>query len=230
MADGARMAGLRLTLAPGWKTYWRVPGEGGIAPVFDWSGSDGLARAEPLWPVPERFEQAGMESFGYQGEVVLPVRVTPAAEDRPARLSLDLALGVCREICLPVRLTLAEAADSPEGVPAIRAALARLPRGADVAGLAAARCAVRPIADGLALTLRLPAPEGPVHAAVVEPGRADVWASPVKIAAGEGRLTLTSDLVPPGGAPYEADLSALRLTVFAGAGAITWAGCAAADG
>ena len=28
-ADGAHLAGLRLTLDPGWKTYWRAPGDAG---------------------------------------------------------------------------------------------------------------------------------------------------------------------------------------------------------
>jgi len=117
-------------------------------------------------------------------------------------------------------------------VPAIRAALARLPRRAGAAGLPAAECGVRPIGDGLALSvaLVLPAPAGPAPAAVIEPAREDVWASPASLAAEGRRLTLSSDLVPPEGAPYDADLSALRVTVFTHTGAITWPGCAPAAG
>ena len=32
-------AGIEIRLAPGWKTYWRYPGDSGIAPRFDFSQS-----------------------------------------------------------------------------------------------------------------------------------------------------------------------------------------------
>ena len=32
LADGRRVAALRLILADGWKTYWRAPGDSGIPP------------------------------------------------------------------------------------------------------------------------------------------------------------------------------------------------------
>src|SRR5690606_3324502 len=47
--DAVRI-GLHVALAPGWKTYWRSPGEAGIPPSFDWSGSRNLAAATVLWP------------------------------------------------------------------------------------------------------------------------------------------------------------------------------------
>ncbi len=34
-ADGTRMAAVQLDLEPGWKTYWRAPGDAGIPPSFD---------------------------------------------------------------------------------------------------------------------------------------------------------------------------------------------------
>ncbi|MCX8508161.1 MAG: protein-disulfide reductase DsbD family protein, partial [Rhodobacteraceae bacterium] len=40
--SGSQMAALRLTMAPGWKTYWRAPGDAGIPPRFDWTGSANL--------------------------------------------------------------------------------------------------------------------------------------------------------------------------------------------
>ena len=39
--DSVRI-GLQIKLAPGWKTYWRTPGDAGIPPHFDWVGSENL--------------------------------------------------------------------------------------------------------------------------------------------------------------------------------------------
>ena len=54
-AAGRRLAGLVVDLAPGWKTYWRKPGEAGIPPTLDWSGAENLAGGEVLWPAPVVF-------------------------------------------------------------------------------------------------------------------------------------------------------------------------------
>ena len=72
--NGDHMAALRITLNPGWKTYWRAPGDAGIPPLLDWSGSGNLESAEVTWPTPEVFSQNGMRSIGYTEELVLPVR------------------------------------------------------------------------------------------------------------------------------------------------------------
>ena len=63
--DGSRLAGLRLTLARGWKTYWRSPGEAGVPPSFDWSRSENVAGVEVLWPRPKFFDSFGLTTIGY---------------------------------------------------------------------------------------------------------------------------------------------------------------------
>lgn len=93
--------GVEVTLDPGWKTYWRLPGEAGLAPVFDWAGSENLEKAQVSWPAPHRFVAQGMDNFGYQGKVVFPVE---AVLEKPgkrllARLKLDLL--ICEELCVP---------------------------------------------------------------------------------------------------------------------------------
>ena len=47
-ASGTRIAALHLTLTPGWHTYWRIPGEAGIAPRFDWGRSQNVASVVPI--------------------------------------------------------------------------------------------------------------------------------------------------------------------------------------
>ena len=145
-APGARVAGLEIALDPGWKTYWRSPGEAGIPPAFDWSGSENVAEVAVEWPAPLLFDSFGFATLGYADRVVLPLRVTSADPAAPARLALTLDYAVCAEICVPARaeLTLDLAPGAPEaGRAAIVAARARLPVGAAEAGVAEAACALR---------------------------------------------------------------------------------------
>ncbi|MEP1030151.1 MAG: protein-disulfide reductase DsbD domain-containing protein, partial [Alphaproteobacteria bacterium] len=61
--------GLEFHMQPGWKIYWRSPGDAGIPPRPNWDGSDNLASAKILWPAPERFSVLGLETLGYKKEV-----------------------------------------------------------------------------------------------------------------------------------------------------------------
>ena len=100
--DGAQWhAGVAVELDEGWKTYWRMPGEAGIPPQFDWTKSQGAASIEVLYPVPGRFHDLGGEAVGYMHRVVFPVVVKPAANAALAKLRLDLFFAVCKEICIP---------------------------------------------------------------------------------------------------------------------------------
>ncbi len=99
--------GLEIRLDPGWKTYWRAPGEGGMPPRFDWSGSANVASVAIAWPAPKRFEIGGLESLGYADHVILPLDVTLAHPGEPLAVRLSLHYAVCREICMLVEAQLA---------------------------------------------------------------------------------------------------------------------------
>ena len=73
--DSELQLGLHFRLDPGWKIYWRTPGDAGIPPVFDWSDSRNVAKTTVEWQIPKRFSFYGLETFDYEDEVVLPVRV-----------------------------------------------------------------------------------------------------------------------------------------------------------
>lgn len=126
----SRLAGLVIELDRGFKTYWRHPGESGLPPAFDWTGSENLLHAEVLWPAPWRFEDAGGVVHGYGDGVLLPLRVTPAEPAKPVRLSLKLDYGVCREICIPgsAALALDVGPKATDHRAAIEAAVARVPK------------------------------------------------------------------------------------------------------
>jgi DsbC/DsbD-like thiol-disulfide interchange protein len=144
-ADGVRMAGLVLDIAPEWKTYWRNPGAAGIPPEFDWSGSRNLAAAEVLWPRPRFFDSFGLTTLGYSGRVVFPVRLVPERADQAMEIELGLALGVCREICV-LEETVVELRIEP-GAPDAGAALVAMaerevPRQGAELGLTGATCRI----------------------------------------------------------------------------------------
>ena len=137
-------AGVQIKLKPGWKTYWRTPGDSGIPPSFDWSRSRNLEKAEIKWPVPQRFTEHGETIYGYRDEVVFPVSVWPKNSDEPVKLSLSLFYAVCREICVPVQADVQVETDAAgrdnEGIDSLRRFEAMVPQaqvdGLDIAGLA----------------------------------------------------------------------------------------------
>ena len=108
--------GVHLRLEPGWKTYWRSPGDAGLPPRFDWAGSVNLAGAQVHWPAPKRFTLFGLDSFGYVDEVVFPVTVTLARPGQAASLMLKADYALCKDICVPYQAALA--LDLPAGAAA----------------------------------------------------------------------------------------------------------------
>lgn len=94
-------AAISLKLADGWKTYWRSPGEVGLAPEIDWSGSTNLESATMLWPAPTRFRAFGIENFGYAKEVTFPVQIALKNPGKPASLKADAFLLICSDVCVP---------------------------------------------------------------------------------------------------------------------------------
>ena len=76
-------AGVELKLEPGWHTYWRYPGDSGLPPRFDFSGSQNLAAAKVLYPAPHLYTDETGNTLGYKDHVIFPVRVTPKQPGQP---------------------------------------------------------------------------------------------------------------------------------------------------
>ena len=131
-AAKAYLAGVEVHLAEGWKTYWRMPGDAGVPPHFDWADSTNVASLEVLYPAPSRLQEPGAETVGYKNSVLFPVEVVPKDASRPVGLALTMAFGVCRDICIPAEakfsLTLPPAGMPGKPSPAMLAALDRVPR------------------------------------------------------------------------------------------------------
>lgn len=226
--DGSRTAALRLTLAPGWKTYWRAPGDAGIPPQFNWQGSQNLNGVSVSWPTPKVFDQNGMRSIGYETSVTIPLHVEPQRKGNPVRLKARMELGVCSDICIPHELNLDALIDSIETrpTPAIAAALAQQPYSASEAGVTSVECSIRPTSDGLALETRITMPSaGAPEYVVIEPHAGDVWVSEADTKRQGNQIVATSEMISTTGAPIALDRSAIRLTVLGQNHAVDIHGC-----
>lgn len=106
-------AGLHLRLPDGWKTYWRSPGDAGLPPSLDLARSINLADSDFTWPAPHRFQLFGLETYGYETEVVFPITLIPATPGRTLALRGTADVLVCADICVPVLVDLA--LDLPSG-------------------------------------------------------------------------------------------------------------------
>ena len=192
---------IRITLAAGYKTYWRMPGETGVAPRFDWQGSQNLKSAVVDMPAPRRHADPDGDTVGYAGAVDWPVRIEAADPARPVQLKLLLDYAVCEKLCIPLQASLA-GEPAPQGTHA--AALAQLPRPLD--GVSA-----RLVPQGLEVALPVAAED-----IFVEPeGVLAYFRKPERVA--EGRYLL------PGVGDF-ADLAGktLRLTIISqGAGFVS---------
>jgi suppressor for copper-sensitivity B len=110
--------GLEFHLGPGWKIYWRTPGEAGLPPSLTLGLADGTTlKTDISWPVPQRFDAFGFDNFGYADYVILPVSISGFSVGAPQQIRGRIEALVCKEICVPlaedVDLDLADGPASP---------------------------------------------------------------------------------------------------------------------
>lgn len=112
--------GLRFQLRSAWRTCWLNPGARGAPPALQWRLPAGFTMDDPRWPVPRVFLEQGRVSLGYDGGLLLPVRITPPAtlrEQDRVRLGLRMDWTICREQCRPEFADLELVLRVHEGVP-----------------------------------------------------------------------------------------------------------------
>jgi DsbC/DsbD-like thiol-disulfide interchange protein len=214
------LGGIGFQLQPGWKTYWRTPGDSGVPPRFDFSKSDNVEAVTVLWPAPTKFDDgAGGNSLGYHDQIVLPLRIVAKNTDKPVTLRAEVNYAVCEKLCIPVEASAELAFNSVASTEdsALFAALDTVPKPANVG-------------DPNPLTIRDVKREGKseVLVDVVTPDERPVnlfvegptpdWGLPVpKLAEhsppGVKRFVFQLDGVPPGVNPEGA---ALKLTLAGG--------------
>jgi DsbC/DsbD-like thiol-disulfide interchange protein len=214
------LGGIAVQLAPGWKTYWRTPGDSGVPPRFDFAKSENIEAVTVLWPAPAKFDDgAGGHSMGYHDLVVLPLRIVAKNADKPVTLRAGINYAVCEKICIPVEanaeLGFTSVASTEDS--ALFAALDTVPKPAS-------------IGDPNPLTIRDVKRDGKssVLVDVVTPDTREInlfvegptpdWALPVptlleQSPPGVKRFSFELDGLPPGADPAGA---ALKLTLVGG--------------
>ncbi len=106
-ADGTVQGGVEILLEPGWYTYWRNPGEAGVPPIFDFSGSTNVAKVDVLYPAPMRYDDGFSVSLVYHDEALFPLVVTPEQPGESVMLQVSLSFGVCKDVCIPTQASAA---------------------------------------------------------------------------------------------------------------------------
>ena len=120
--DGSSLqAGLEFRYAAGWHGYWRTPGDAGIAPVLDWSGSRNLEASTVSWPAPTRLVVDGLQNAIYEGRFTLPVRLDLAVPRTTTRIVVAADYAACAIICVPIHADLALDLPVGAGLPSAEA-------------------------------------------------------------------------------------------------------------
>lgn len=230
MEDGRHMAGLELALAPGWKTYWRAPGDAGIPPQFDWRGSGNLSRVQITWPAPEVLDQGGVRVLGYSDRVILPLLVHPKSRARDVTLSAEIDLGVCKDVCLPVTVQVDERLLRDVTAPDARiaAAMAARPYSAQEGKVRRVKCRVDPIEDGLRLSADVTMPTaGGREVMVIETDNPQVWVAQGDTHRAGSKVHGVGELYHVEGRAFAFDRSGVRITVIGEDYAVDIQGCSA---
>ena len=94
---------LQVDLQPGWKTYWRDPGDAGVPLQLDLSKSTNASLAGVDYPVPHRFEDGTSVWAGYKEPVAFGMHFERVDAAKPVVVSGNVFLGVCEKICVPVQ-------------------------------------------------------------------------------------------------------------------------------
>lgn len=188
---------LRLRLAPGWHTYWRNPGDAGVATELNPRLPPGFDASAIAWAAPVALPEGPLMIYGHVGEVLFPIVITPP--DAPvgavpdARIEVEATWLVCKDICVPEegQFTLVLPTGPPRA--SAEAALftdhdALVPRPAPFAATTTPRGRLRVVGEGLSSATVQQARFIPADAGLIRNEAAQT------LTAGDGAFTL--DLTP----------------------------------
>ena len=226
--EGANLvhrAGAEIKLAPGWKTYWRYPGDSGIPPQFDFAASDNVKSATVLWPAPQRFTDADGSIIGYKNHVLFPLHVVPRDPSKPVTLRLALDYAICEKVCIPAHakaeIVLGKQAGAGEAAVTAAEALVPVRTALGAAEALSIKAARREDGKPARVVVDVAVPAGSPVTLFAEGPRAD-WALPLPepvpgAAPGMQRFGFALDGLPSGASASQA---ALTLTAVSGDRAI----------
>ena len=108
---GTVYVALRQKIQEHWHTYWRNPGDAGEATKIAWTLPAGWTAGDMVWPTPQKARLGPLLDYAYEGEVLIPVPITAAANAQvgaTVSLTADVSYLVCEDVCVPeeAKLTL----------------------------------------------------------------------------------------------------------------------------
>lgn len=222
--DGTHTAGVKLSMDPGWVTYWRVPGEAGIPPRFSFSGSHNIEAAEFSWPRPLVETKYDMKSYVYRNEVVIPLSLKLNDPTETAHLKGDLEVGVCDDICIPVHFSF-DAKLPPQTTASseqIKASLASIARTSPLD----ATCAFTPKPDGMGIEISATSGSlGGSEHAIVEHRDQSLWVTPAQLNRTGNTLKILTEISDGNQIPSGLQRSDLRITLVGEREMVEFIGC-----
>jgi len=95
--------GLQLTHQAGWHTYWRNPGDSGLATQLSWQLPAGMQAGDTLWPLPHMITVGNMVNHGFENTVLLavPVQISKTFKPGATEVRLQADWLVCKQECIP---------------------------------------------------------------------------------------------------------------------------------
>lgn len=96
--------GILLKHKPEWHTYWKTTGDTGYPTAAEWTLPEGWVAGEILWPTPKVFKIGDFINYGYEGDVLLPVRISVPANavtgsTYPIKTTVSWLM--CQDQCVP---------------------------------------------------------------------------------------------------------------------------------
>lgn len=94
---------IKMKIKKGWYSYWLNPGDAGMPAEFQWDLPAGFSAGPVKWPYPGSFETGGLVSFGYEGEVLLPVEISIDKNINAGEYKINLQADylICKTECIP---------------------------------------------------------------------------------------------------------------------------------
>ncbi|MFP1631732.1 protein-disulfide reductase DsbD domain-containing protein [Zhengella sp. ZM62] len=209
-AGGTLRGALEIQLAPGWKTYWREPGDAGVPPQLSLEGSSNVDGVAMRFPAPVRFTDEWSTWAGYDVSMAIALEFATPRPSEPVTVNATAFLGICEDICIPVQMSFMLETDPARtgSEPAVTDAFAALPDAAH---------------EGFSLT-EASMEEGAVILEATVPGDGDEaelflapaggWALDVaeRVEAGKGVSVFRAVILstPKGAAPPDIDYTLVR--------------------
>lgn len=102
---GQFVVAIEMSMSDDWHTYWKNPGEAGMATKVQWEVPEFILPGPVQWPVPKRYGEGEFTTYGYGGVIrlLVPVIVKESAPAGEHSLSADVSWLECKELCVPGR-------------------------------------------------------------------------------------------------------------------------------